>query len=63
MMTPYEKLISLPNVNLYLKSGVTLETLEKMAREMSDNEAAKRLQKAKQSIFSKIFVNALALPA
>lgn len=55
MMTPYEKLVSLPDVTNHLMPGVTLESLQKLATEMSDNDAAKELQKAKQSVFSKIF--------
>ena len=55
MMTPYEKLISLPDVANHLKPGITLESLHEIATEMSDNDAAKRLQKAKQNVFSKIF--------
>jgi hypothetical protein len=55
MMTPYQKLVSLPDVINHLKPGVTLESLYTIAAEMSDNDAAKRLQKAKQSVFSKIF--------
>ena len=55
MMTPYEKLVSIPDVSNHLKPGITLESLHKIATEMSDNDAAKELQKAKQSVFSKIF--------
>ena len=55
MMTPYEKLVSLPDAIDHLKPGVTLESLHEIATEMSDNDAAKGLQKAKQNVFSKIF--------
>lgn len=55
MMTPYEKLISLPGIEGHLKPGITIETLQGIAAEMSDNEAANQLQKAKQRLFSKIF--------
>jgi hypothetical protein len=55
MMTPYEKLISLPNIKEHLKVGITLEKLEEFAKEMTDNEAAKIFQDAKKKIFSSIF--------
>jgi transposase InsO family protein len=54
MTTPYEKLKSLPNAKDYLKSGVTFETLDKAAHEISDNQAADRLQKARQKLFKTI---------
>ena len=57
MMTPYEKLVSLPDATDHLKPGVTLESLHEIATEMSDNDAAKGLQKAKQNVFSKIFTS------
>lgn len=51
MMTPFEKLKSLPDVEQYLKPEITLETLDEYALEMSDNEAAERLQIARQELF------------
>jgi len=55
MMTPYEKLKSLPNASRYLKSGTTFKQLDEMARQITDNEAAERLQKAKTKLFQTIF--------
>ncbi len=55
MMTPYEKLIALPNVEQHLKEGVTLDTLSTYARAMTDSEAAQALQEAKRVLFAKIF--------
>lgn len=54
MMTPYEKLKSLSDAKNYLKPGVSFETLDKAAHEISDNEAADRLQKARQELFEAI---------
>ena len=51
MMTPYEKLKSLPNVNQHLKTGITFEQLDDIAHAISDNEAAIRLNKAKHQLF------------
>jgi len=55
MMTPYEKLKLLPNASSYLKSGTTFKQLEEMALQITDNEAAERLQKAKTKLFQTIF--------
>jgi hypothetical protein len=55
MMTPYEKLISLPHIEEHLKAGITLENLADFAKEMTDTEAAKSFQKAREKIFSNIF--------
>lgn len=55
MMTPYEKLKSLDNASDYLKPGTTFKQLDEIAHEISDNEAAERLQKAKIKLFQTIF--------
>ena len=55
MMTPYEKFRSISNCKKYLKKGITLEELEARATSMSDNEAAERLQAARESLFQSIF--------
>ena len=54
MMTPYEKFRSLPQPQQYLKPGITLEQLETTATAMSDNEAAAKLNEAKQHLFQHI---------
>ena len=54
MMTPYEKLKSLPEAKDYLKPGVSFEILDEAAHESSDNQAADRLQKARQKLFKTI---------
>jgi len=46
---------SLPEVEQYLKPEITLEVLDEYALQMSDNEAADCLQKARQQLFSLIF--------
>jgi transposase InsO family protein len=50
-ITPYEKLKSLQDAEQYLKKGITFEILDKIAYSMSDNEAAKKMQEAKQKLF------------
>jgi len=55
MMTPYEKLKSLPKPEQFLKPGITLEQLDAQASAMSDNEAAQRLNNARAVLFKTIF--------
>lgn len=55
MMTPYEKLKSLPEAAHYLKPDVNFQTLDATAYAISDNEAAKRLQAARRQLFETIF--------
>lgn len=54
MMTPYDKLKSLPNASNYLKPGINFEILDKLSHAMSDNQAADQLQKARQKLFKTI---------
>ena len=55
MMTPYEKLKSLPNAEQLLKNGITFEQLDAQALAMSDNDAAQRLNTARATLFKTIF--------
>jgi hypothetical protein len=54
MMTPYEKLKSLPKARRFLKPGITLKQLDVVATAMSDNEAARRLNQARTRLFQSI---------
>jgi transposase InsO family protein len=54
MMTPYDKLKSLPRAKDYLKPGVNFEILDRLAHQISDNQAADQLQKARQKLFKTI---------
>lgn len=54
LMTPYEKLKSLPEASRYLKPGVTFAALDDIARETTDNEAARRLNEARAKLFRAI---------
>ncbi len=58
MMTPCEKLLSIPNVEDYLKPGVTPKSLQAIAEAQTDSQAAKTLQEAKRTLFKKIFATA-----
>jgi len=54
VMTPYEKLKSLPEAESCLRPGVTLESLGDIANQMSDNEFAERMVKARSDLFQQI---------
>lgn len=54
MMTPFEKLKSLAQVDDYLKTGVSIEQLEAFSYEMTDNEAAEQLNIARSKLFKTI---------
>jgi hypothetical protein len=54
MMTPFERLKSLPDAARFLKPGITFKQLDDKARAMSDNEAAKQLNEAKRELFKTI---------
>ena len=51
IQTPYQKLRSLPDAEQYLKPGITFKILDDFAHQYSDNEAARRLNKARNKLF------------
>lgn len=51
MMTPLDKLASLPGVQNDLKQGVTLDRLLQRAAAITDNEAAKQLNEARDRLY------------
>ena len=55
MMTPYEKFKSLQNAAQCLKPGITFQRLDTLANAMSDNEAARRLNQARATMFKTIY--------
>lgn len=54
LMTPYDKLKSLPQAEQYLKPGITLKSLDAIATQCRDNEAARRLNQARAELFQLI---------
>jgi transposase InsO family protein len=54
MMTPYDKLRSLPTAAQYLRPGVTFAQLDPIALAMTDNEAAQQLIDARARLFQSI---------
>jgi transposase InsO family protein len=51
--TPFEKLVSLPKWESYLKPGLDAETLQRTSQQLSDTEAARKMQKAKTALLAK----------
>lgn len=49
--TPYDKLKSLENAEQYLKDGLSFKHLDRIAYQMSDNDFAQEMQKAKEQLF------------
>jgi hypothetical protein len=49
--TPFEKLKSIPQVENYLRPGVILQKLEVYAQQLSDNQFAERMVKARSDLF------------
>lgn len=54
MMTPFERLKSLPKAQSYLKPGLTLSGLTRQANQISDNKAAEQLLEARKALFKEI---------
>ena len=54
VMTPYEKFKSLPAAESYLRPGVIMDRLDEIALQMSDNEFAERMVKARSNLFQQI---------
>lgn len=54
MMTPYDKLKSLPESKKYLKDELTFDIMDKIAYAMTDNQSADQLQEARQTLFKTI---------
>jgi transposase InsO family protein len=61
LMTPYDKLKSLPQADQYLKPGMTLKQLDDIAMQHSDNEAARLLNEARTTLFR--YINKTQKPA
>jgi len=54
MMTPYEKLKSLPNAEDFLKPGMSFQALDAYVAVTSDNQAAQRMNQARARLFLSI---------
>jgi len=55
IMTPYDKLISLPNSKQYLKSNITLGQLDRFSKKLDDNDAAEALNKARGALSEHLY--------
>jgi transposase InsO family protein len=54
VMTPFEKLATVPNLRRILRPGITLTALRQQAMAISDNVAAARLNEARSQLFASI---------
>jgi len=54
VMTPLDKLASLPEADKYLREGITLEHLQQLARALSDVQAAEELNEARAALFRRV---------
>lgn len=54
IMTPFEKLSSVPEVTAFLRPNITLDTLRATASAVSDNGAAEQMNQARQRLFLSI---------
>ena len=54
VMTPFEKLAAITKVQQFLRPDVTLDSLQRQAASISDNEAAARLNQARNKLFLSI---------
>ena len=52
--TPFEKLLALDRPQRFLRPGLSLKALQRVAATMSDTQAARRLQQAKHTLFQQI---------
>lgn len=49
--TPFEKLKSIPNIEQFLRQGVSLDKMQQYAEQMSDNNFAERMVRARSDLF------------
>jgi transposase InsO family protein len=52
--TPLETLLAIPQPEQFLRSGVSVAMLRRMAHASSDTEAARRMQQAKRRLFEEL---------
>ena len=53
-MTPLDKLASLSEQSMQLRAGITLEDLDKLARALTDVQAAEELNEARAALFRRV---------
>jgi hypothetical protein len=52
IMTPWDRLRSIPDFEQYLKPGITAHTLSETALAMTDSQAAQKLQDMRRNLFA-----------
>jgi len=63
LQTPYEKLRAIPHGESFLKKNLSFTQLDAFANQMSDNQFAERMMKAKDKLFAKIIHHELPVSA
>ena len=53
-MTPLDKLASLPDAAQYLRQGIALAELYKLAHALTDVQAAEKLNEARTALFRRV---------
>ncbi len=53
-LTPIQKLLSLPNLEQYLKEGITKESLTRETKKLTHMESAKKVFEARSKLFKEI---------
>jgi transposase InsO family protein len=56
VMTPLEKLASLPDANRFLREGITLDGLLELARAQTDVQAARQVREAREAMLHQVAV-------
>jgi len=56
--TPLETLLAMENPNQYLRPGLSVDALQRVAAALSDTDAARRMQQAKAKLFDQLRTSA-----
>jgi len=54
VMTPLDKLLSLPNASSFLREGITIDSLLQQARSVTDIEAARSVRRAREQLMDDV---------
>lgn len=60
--TPFEAFLAHPGVSEFLKEGITIENLNSITYEKSDNECGALMQKAKVELFKNLSCHKFQFP-
>ncbi|MBC8720616.1 transposase family protein [Paraburkholderia sp. 31.1] len=60
VMTPLDKLLTLPDAGSFLREGITVDSLQQQARSQTDIEAARQVREAREALMDPIAVEVRA---